>query len=106
MVAAIELGVLFEYRVVTRLQPLPDFVIARGNFSPSAHIAASAMIGAAVRNCFFNGAANALEIVRKIARVQVRLHGHHSATNVHSDGRWNNRALRGNDAANSSADAP
>jgi len=98
--------VLFENCVVARLQRLPDFGVARGNYVPCTDVTFTAVIGAAVRHGLFNGAANTFQIVGKIAAIQVGLHSHHAAANVHTNGRRNNRTLRGNDAAHRRADAP
>src|SRR5436309_14467216 len=46
MIAAIELWMFFENGVVARLERLPDFLVAQGDLSPSAHIAAAPVIGA------------------------------------------------------------
>src|SRR5260370_38039167 len=84
MIAPIEFRMLFENGVITRLERLPNFVVARRDFSPGANVAASAVIRAPERNCLFNGAANALEIVRKIACVPICLCRHHSAPDSHA----------------------
>src|SRR5258708_19907072 len=66
VVAAIELGMLLENGVVTRLQRLPDFVVAGGNLPPSANVSASAMICAPMRHRLLDRAPNALQTIRKI----------------------------------------
>src|SRR5882724_9221503 len=106
VIAAIELWMLFENGVVARFERLPDFIVAYRNLPPSAHVAAAPVIGAAMRNCLFDRAADALQMVRQITRIQIRLYGHHAATNVHANGGRDDRAFRGNDAADSCSDAP
>ena len=106
VIASIELWMLFENSVVARLERLPDFIVAQRNLPPSARIAAAPVVGAPVWDRLFDRAANALQMVRQIARVQIRLYGHHAATNVHTNGGRDDGAFRGNDAANRCSDAP
>src|SRR6266403_1101113 len=54
MIAAIELRVLFENRIVARLERLPDFVVAGGDFPPRADVTAATVISAPVRDSLFN----------------------------------------------------
>src|ERR1700740_1892157 len=91
---------LLEDGIVSRLQRLPDFQVARRDLLPRAHVASAAVLRAAMWNGFFNGRADTLEIVRKVTRVQIRLHSHHAAADVHSHSSGDNRALGGNHAAN------
>src|ERR1700682_2546828 len=42
LIAAIEFRVFFQNGVVTRLERLPGFVVARGNFGPGAYVASAA----------------------------------------------------------------
>ena len=65
-----------------------------------------AVIRSPVRHSLLNRRADTLQIVRKIARVQVRLHGHHAAADVHAHCRRNDRALRRDHAAYRRANAP
>ena len=59
-----------------------------------------------MRHRFFDGRANRVQIVGEIARVQVRLHCHHAAADIHSHRCRNDRALRRNHAPHRRADAP
>src|SRR5580704_8803965 len=97
---------LFENRIVARLQRLPGLLIANRNITPSTHVATATMIGTAMWNGLLNGSANALQVIRQVARVKVSLDRHHAATNVHSHGGRNNCTLRRNDAAHRRANAP
>src|SRR2546430_2434829 len=80
--------------------------VGRGEGLPRPPAAAPAMIRAAVGHGFFNGGADALQIVRKIARIQVGLDGHHAAADVHADRSGNDRALGGNNASYRGTDTP
>src|SRR5580692_8878657 len=97
---------LFENRIVARLQRLPGLLIANRNITPSTHVATATMIGTAMWNDLLNCSANALQVIRQVACVKVSLHRHHAATNVHSHGGRNNCALRRNDASHRRANAP
>jgi hypothetical protein len=55
---------LFENRIVARLQRLPGLSIANRNLTPSAYVATATMIGTAVRNGVLDRGANTLQIVR------------------------------------------
>ena len=71
VIAAIHLRMLLENRVVTRLQRLPRLPrCARGSDS-TRPIAATAMIGSAVRHCLLDRGANPLQVIRQIASVEV-----------------------------------
>ena len=82
VVAAIQLGVLGQNRIVARLQRTPDFKAATGNLTPCAAITHAAMVGASVRNRLLNRIANRLQIVGKVAGRQAGLDCHHAAANV------------------------
>ncbi len=64
------------------------------------------MIRAAMWDRLFDGAANAFEIVRKVACVEVRLNGHHSTADVHAHRGRDDRALGGDHAAHRRSNAP
>jgi hypothetical protein len=98
VVSAVQLRMLFENRIVARLQRLPGLSIAHRNLAPSTHVTMATMIGTTVWNGLLNCGANTLQIVRQVTRVEVGLHRHHAATNVHSHGGGNNCTLCRNDA--------
>ena len=106
VIAAIKLGMFFEDGVIARLEIEPGVFGVSGDDVPSAQIAASAVIGAAVGHGGFNGRANGMEIIGEIAGIEVGLHGHHAATNVDADGGGNDGALGRDDATDSGANAP
>src|SRR5580658_5233839 len=106
VVSTIQLRMLFENRIVARLQRLPDLRIANRNLAPSAHVAMATMIATAVRYSLLDCSANALQIVRQVARVEVGLYRHHAATNVHAHGGRNNGTLCRNDTAHGRPNAP
>src|SRR3974390_3712850 len=66
----------------------------------------TAMIGTAVRNSFFDGGANRVEVIGQIARVEVCLHRHHPAADIDTDCGRNDRALRWDHTAYRRANAP
>ena len=106
VIPAIQLRMLFENRLVARLQLCPHVRMAGRNVRPRAAVASSAVIGAPVRNSLFDRRTNPLQILGEIAGGQLGLHGHHAAADVHADGRRDDRALGRDHAADRSADAP
>src|SRR5215469_1592754 len=106
VISAVQFRVLFENRIIARLQCLPDLLVASGNPIPSAYVAGAAVVGAAVRYGFLDGGAHRMEIVGQIACVEVGLYGHHAATDVDSHRGRNNGALRGDHTTYRRANAP
>src|SRR6516164_11247771 len=90
VIAPIEFRMLIEDRVVAGLEVgAPNFQIALGEDLPGALVTLAPVMGAAVRNGFFDGAAYGVKMVGQIARVEVGLHRHHAAADIDTDGRGN-----------------
>src|SRR6266404_757093 len=106
MVSTIQLGVLFENRIITRLQRLPDFVVAARDLIPSTYVAGATVVGTTVRNGFFDGGPNSVEVIGQVACVEVGLHRHHAAADIDTDSGRNNGALRWDDATYRRPHAP
>ena len=106
VVAAIELGVLGQDRIVSWLHSAPHFQRPRGNVAPCAAVACSAMVRPPVRDGQLYRVTQRLQVVGQVARTQARLNRHHAASDVHAHSRGNNRSLGGNHAAHRRPDAP
>src|ERR1700722_13001856 len=85
---------LFENRVVARLQRSPDLLVVTRNLIPSAYVTGASMIRSAVRNGFFDGGTNRVKVIRQVACVEVGLYRHHAATDVYSHSSRDDGALR------------
>src|SRR5580700_6521578 len=59
-----------------------------------------------MRHSLLDGFASALQILGEIARVEIRLYGHHAATDVHTDRSRDDRTLGRDHAADRGAYAP
>ena len=71
---------------------------------PRATVVAPATVGATVRNCLLDSATYGVEVVGQVDAVSVVLDRHHSATDVDSDRRRDDRSARGDDASDGCAD--
>src|SRR5215472_8860313 len=106
VVTSVQLGMLLKNRVVARLQRLPDFVAATRDLIPSAYVAGATVVGTPMRNGFFDGGTNRVEVIGQIPCVEVGLYGHHAATDVYTDSGRNNGALRWDHAPNRGTNTP
>ncbi|MNY27567.1 hypothetical protein D3C86_1614790 [compost metagenome] len=84
-------------------QGLPGVVRGCRYLVPGADVAAAAFHGTAVGHGFFDGAAQAAEVVRQVGGGQRSTGGDHAAADVHADRRRDDRADGGDHAANGRA---
>ena len=73
VVPSVKPGVLLKNRIVARLQSLPHFVVAPRDTIPSAYVAGATVVGTPMRNGFFDGGTNRVEVIGQIACVEVDL---------------------------------
>ncbi len=88
----VQLGILHDDRLVGWLHFCPHVEVMRWGVRPRAAVVLAAVVSTPVRHRLLNCRANAMQIVRQMAGVQRGLHGHHAATNIHTDCRGNDRA--------------
>src|SRR4051794_31215636 len=91
---------------VTGSQRLPYVLILWRDLVPGSPVAATALVRPPVWHGALDGTANTLKAFRQIARIQVRLCSHHSASDIDADSSWDDRRFGGNDASNSRSDSP
>src|SRR5262252_3502594 len=78
----------------------------RWRMRPSSAIVLPAVVSATVRHSLFDRLPDAVQVVGEIVCVERGLRRHHSAPNIHTDSRRDNRATRRNHAANSRTNTP
>ena len=106
VVAAIELGIFVDDRLITDLELAPHADLPFRQLAPSALVFSPAVVGPPMRNGFFDRRPYPTQIIRQLIRAQRRLHRHHAAADIHSDRRRNNRALGRNHTPHRRSDPP
>src|SRR5262245_15137955 len=79
VIAAIQLRILFDNRLVPDLELTPNAGLTTRDVAPRALVALATVVCAPVRHGLFDRAADIAQIVRQVICVQSRLHCHHPA---------------------------